>query len=181
MGPGTTGSVYKPFKNRIFTDYSPMFPLNIITVGFESQTFWVLSLQCRTQVRCIIWGINPLLLRKKLPLYFVWLLLFFLRCLPPTPTEGCLSRGGVLMSMSLPLLPISLWNFYPLLWNCSASSQVLFRGNFSICSCTSVVSMGKGEIMILLYCHFELPVQTTNIFIIIFCLFVCLKQLVFLL
>lgn len=46
--------------------------------------------------------------------------------------------------------------FYSLLWRlCSFNFQVLFRGTYSIGSCRFVVSMGRGELTILLCHHLE--------------------------
>lgn len=63
----------------------------------------------------------------------------------------------------LPLLPISVRLFYPLLWSSSsASTQVLFRVNYLIYSYRFVISIGGGELRIFLHHHLELESGTKN-------------------
>lgn len=66
------------------------------------------------------------------------------------------TRGRVFgNTMSLPLLPIWMSPFYPLLWSRhSASFQVFFRGNCSICSCRFGCVHGGDEVRIFLWCQF---------------------------
>ena len=64
------------------------------------------------------------------------------------------TKGEVLARVSLFLsYPSQCGPFYPLLWSrCSASSQVLFRGNWSTCSSIFVVSVRGGKFRPFL-CH----------------------------
>lgn len=68
------------------------------------------------------------------------------------------SDGGGIFGESVFLLLLLLtWSFFSLLWNrCSASSQVLFRGNCFICSCIFVVSVDIGKFRIFPCYHPEL-------------------------
>lgn len=99
---------------------------------------------------CLVWSTNLLLRKEKIHLY-IHSFLCFLRSLP---IVGRHIRGGVSgKCVFLPVLQISTWPFYPLLWNrCSASSQVLFRGYCSMCGCICAVSVGGGKFRIFL-CH----------------------------
>lgn len=59
--------------------------------------------QCKSQgLGCLTWGINPLLLRKKL-------------CICEIPSNCGLSHQGLLARPCLCLLFFSMWPFYPLL------------------------------------------------------------------
>ena len=119
--------------------------LEVSPIGFQSQMFW--GLICLVLwLWCLMWGVNPLLLREKLRICEILLIV------------GHHAVGGVL---SRPfLLPISVWPFYPLLCrNCSASFQTFFRENVSTSSWASGVSVGGGEFRIFLHHHVELPPQ----------------------
>lgn len=67
---------------------------------------------------------------------------------------GCgFSLGEI---VSLPLLPISVLSFKPLVWRpCSSSFQVFFQGNYSICSCKFMVFVGGGEFRVFLGHHLK--------------------------
>lgn len=107
---------------------------------------------CRSQeLRCLMWGTNPSLLMKKLHI------------LKSLSIVGCHAKDGVFgKTMSLHLLPISMWLLYPLLWKrCSTSFQVLPRGNCFTCSCRFVVSVRGYEFRISLCYHFEPPPLNT--------------------
>lgn len=79
------------------------------------------------------------------------------------PIVGCFTRGGIFSkNVSLPLLPVLMWSFYPFSWRCSVSFQVCFRGNFSVCSCRFGVSVERDEFRIFFCCHLE---QSLNQFL----------------
>lgn len=68
------------------------------------------------------------------------------------------------LSLSLPcLLWCGLILICPLGRSCSASFQVILRGNYSSCSYRSGVSVGGGEFRIFLHCQFEPPPLKTFI------------------
>lgn len=69
-------------------------------------------------------------------------------------TVGHSAWSGVFgKGVPLPLLPISVRPFYPLLWRCCSSSiQDFLWGNYSICSCGFVISIGE-EFRTFLHCH----------------------------
>lgn len=73
---------------------------------------------------------------------------------------------GITVRLSQPLLRISVWDFliYLMCRNCSPSFQVSFRGDFSICSCRSGVSVRGSQFRILLHCHLELELAGTRLF-----------------
>lgn len=137
LSPGESGSVCKHFKRGIFILYSPAFLLNISLVSFQSQTLWgLVSLVQDLRVGVTGVGYKPLIPQGEA--LFIYLLF----------------EAGV----SLPVLPISMWPFYPLMWSrCSASPHVVFRGICSIHSSISVASVGGGEFRIYLYCHLGQP------------------------
>lgn len=85
---------------------------------------------------CLMWGLIFSLLRKDLPT-------------PDIPPPHGLSHPQF---GSLPLLPLSVWLFFYLsLWkNCSAGPEVVSRGRCIRCSCSLSVSMGGGELRVLL-------------------------------
>lgn len=89
----------------------------------------------------------PSLLKKK----------FYIFEIPPDC--GSYSCGVVFGdSEFLPLLPNSVWLFYPLLWRLfQRKFSGLFRGNYSICICRLLVSKIGGESTIFLCCHLEPP------------------------
>lgn len=59
-------------------------------------------------------------------------------------------------TVSLPLRPISVLSFKPLVWRpCSSSFQVFFQGNYSICSCKFMVFVGGGEFRVFLGHHLK--------------------------
>ena len=95
----------KPFHNGISVPYTPLVLLNISPVGLSKPD--VLGLISPMQVpgvRVPDIGHKFLLLRKKLCICEISL------------TVGLHPGGGVFGgTMSLPLLPISLWTFCPLL------------------------------------------------------------------
>lgn len=100
------------------------------------------------RARVPVWGTKLLLFKKKIHLYTYYFLCF---------SEGHCSRGGAFNErVSLPLLQISTKPFSPLRWRCSASFQVLIRGNCSFSSCIFVVSV-EGEFRVYLCHHLELP------------------------
>jgi len=95
----------KPFHNGISIPYTPLVLLDISTVDLQSQMFWGLISSMQVQrVRVPDIGHKSLLLRKKLCICEISL------------TVGLQPGGGVFGgTTSLPLLPISLWTFCPLL------------------------------------------------------------------
>lgn len=138
---GVTQSVCEPFKSRVFIPYSSMVFLNVILVGFQSQTFGGLV----SPVQVLRVGVpsmehKPLTSQEKISYSGI--------------SPNCRSlhlRQGVY----LPLLPVLMLSFYPLLWRpCSSSFQVSFRENDFICNCRFVVSVGGGQFIIFLR-HFE--------------------------
>lgn len=77
-------------------------------------------------------GHESLVLREKLSLHHT------------PPDFGLLYWGGVFgETISLPLLPVSMWRFNLLFW--SATFQALFRGNCSGCSYRFATSLGGSE------------------------------------
>lgn len=96
-----------------------------------------------------------LLLREKLSFIYIWFYFWFVRSLL---IVGHHASGVFVKSVSLPLLPILEWFFYPLFRHkCSVISQVLSRGNHSICSCIYVVALGGYEFSTFLYHNFQMP------------------------
>lgn len=94
-----------------------------------------------------MWGKNPSFLWEKCPSYEI-------------PIYVCHQAGGGVFgdSISLSLLPILMCFFYLLFWGrCSASSQILFRGNLSICSYIFIVFMGGGKLRLFLSHHLKPP------------------------
>lgn len=103
-----------------------------------------------------MWGLNPLLLMDTIYIYRT------------PPSSGLLlTRGGTFgKTISLSFLIISMWPFYPLLWrSCSASFQVFFIEDCSICSYIFGMSMEGGEFRIFLCFLLELSPQTSPFFI----------------
>lgn len=124
-----------------------MFLLNIRHIGFQSQTFWGSSFRYKAQVfSWLVWGRSSIL--YMCVFIYVWHLS---RLWVATAGVGFDKR------VSLPLLHISLWLFYPYFWSkCSLSSQVFFRGICFIHNCMFVVYVGGGKFRIFLYSHLEL-------------------------
>lgn len=119
-------------------------------MGLKARCLGGSSLQRRGQGRGAWCGVQTsCYVRRKF--IYIYILFCFLRSLP---IVGRHIRGGVSgKCVFLPVLQISTWPFYPLLWNrCSASSQVLFRGYCSMCGCICAVSVGGGKFRIFL-CH----------------------------
>lgn len=119
--------------------------LGFLVISFTGFCLGGSSLQCRSQVlRCLMWGLYPSSGRYSI----------FVRSLQ---TVGCVTVAGVFSdTASLPLLFVSVWFFYPLLWRCSDSFQVFSRENSSICRCRLDISMGRGDFRIFL-CYLEWP------------------------
>lgn len=81
-----------------------------------------------------MWGTNTLFLREKLYLY--------LHIFEVLSDCGSMKEVTFLVLVFLPLLCVSAWPIFPLLWSrCLGCSQVLFRGNHSIYSSISLVSV----------------------------------------
>lgn len=113
-------------------------PLDISPVGYLSQAFWGAPL-----VRNPRLGVSEKCQNDEIPPSCVF----------------CCSRGGYFTkTMSLPLLPISMWPFCSLLWrNSSSSFLTFFRVKWLICSCRFVASVSGCEFRIFLPRHLGLP------------------------
>ena len=78
---------------------------------------------------------------------------------PGTHWMWCFSWLWSYLCYSYPLL----LSFYPLFWRlCSSRFQVPLRGYYSICSCRSVVSLGREDFRIFL-CHCLEPLLSSNV------------------
>lgn len=138
----------KHFKLEISVSYGPLGLLDI-RLWFSNQTVGV----------CIS-GASP---KCWSPWYgacdlcFSGICFLFVRSLP---LVGVHIGGRVFgKTMSLHLLLISVYPFYPLLWrSCFSSfSHLFFQREFSICNCRFGVSLGGGKFRVFLCCHLELP------------------------
>ena len=108
-----------------------------------------LSLVCRTQdLGCFMWNSNPSLFSKiTLPLW------------SSQAVDHCNWRVDFPFTSSY-LYFSNLSRCCPLLWRlCLPNFQVPFRGNYSICSCRLVYSMGGGEFRIFFYTFLNPPVS----------------------
>ena len=79
-------------------------------------------------------------------------------------TGSVVVAHGPSCSVACGIFPDQGSNLCPLHWQADSqplchqgSPQVLFRGNFSMCSCGLIVSVGGGEFRIFPYHHLELP------------------------
>lgn len=85
------------------------------------------------ELGCLMWSMDPSLPMETLHICEI--------------SPDWITTLGVVFgkTVSLPLLPVLVWSFYPLLWrSCLASFQVFFRGNWFVCSCRFGVSMKGG-------------------------------------
>lgn len=140
--------MYKPSKSCISVPCSPFSLLAISLIVSQNWTFWGLVSQCGFQVLGFLhWETNSSLLKQRLLLSEI------------PPSGGSLHQGwGFWQDGSLPLLPVSMWHFYPLLWrSCSASGQVFFRRNYFIWNHSFSVSVGGSGFRIFLHCHPDCP------------------------
>lgn len=97
---------------------------------------------------CAVCGtnLNPLLLRKK----------FRVVAVLPSGEWLWLGGGCLLVSLFSASLSVSVLCFYPLLWRlCSFVFQIPFRGNYSICKYSFVVSIGGSKFRISLHCYLQ--------------------------
>ena len=147
--------MWEPSKRGISGPCSPLCVLDMNPDCFQSQMFWVSSFPVQFPgVRVPDMECKPSLLRKKL-----WICEIFTNC-------ASLHQGWVFgKTASLPLLP-SCGPF--ILWikdkrSYSDSFQIFFRGNYFVCSCRFVVSVGGGKFKIFLCSHLGLPFHV-NIF-----------------
>lgn len=112
---------------------------------FKARCFGDLSLWYRSQgLGCLMWNLNLLLLTG---------------CLCTTGSlllVGHPSAGGVLgHTASLPLLPVSVWSFYPLLWRTVELVFTFFF--FPPERIVLYVAVGFGVFQVFLYHHVDLP------------------------
>ena len=127
LSSGANECTHETFKSRFSNPYISMVLLDVSPISFQSQSVGELIswLQGPRVAWCGQQGKNSIFVRSL-------------------PILGNCTRVEFLTRMSLPLLPVLMLPFYPLLWRSySASFQVFFTGNFSICSCKSVVSLKR--------------------------------------
>lgn len=83
--------------------------------GFQNQTFWVWSLQCRCHgLGCLRWNTKPSVLKGK-----------FLTCKPPLLVAGCHSKVDLLARLHLCLLHPSQYG--PFIFCCRGAAQLVVR------------------------------------------------------
>ena len=133
-------------------------------VVFKAQHFWGYSLWCRFQMLGNWCGAQAPCSSGRIFLFVRSLLIM-----------GHYTRGRVFGdTMSLPLLPVWMSPFYPLLWSRrSASFQVFFRGNCSICSYRFGCVHRGDEFRIFLWCHFGTASPLKILFCFVFFITYC--------
>lgn len=132
-GPRVTDSAWEPFYLQLLYSLKFYGLLDITSTGFTF--WWLVSPVQDTRVGVPDVCRNSLLLREKFHIFKI----------PPNCGSPCGSWGF------LPLLPISVQPFYPMMWRCFSSIfQDFFGGNYSICSYKSIVAMGRGDFRIFL-------------------------------
>lgn len=128
---------HEPFERGVFVSFTP---LDLLV--FKGRHFGDLFIWYRSQeLECLMWSSNLLLLKDIL-------------CICETALAvGHPSTGGVFGHTAfLPVYPVSVWSFYPLLWrSCWAGFHVFFGENCSVCSCRFAV------FWVFLYHHVVLP------------------------
>lgn len=131
----------EPFKSRISIPYHAMVLLS--PTGFQSQMFWGLISQCRSQGWGAWCGVQTPHSSGRSSM-FVWSL----------PIVGRQAGGGAFGKTAF--LSYSFWcGSFTLC--CGVAVQLVFRGNCCICGCRFVVSMGGNKFRIFIPCHPELP------------------------
>lgn len=131
LGPGASEPAHKQFKRRIFVPCGPLCLLNIISLWFQSQTFWELI----TPVYALKVGVSDVEHKPLTPqrvASHVWI----------SPDYELPFRDGV-FGETTPLLLVSVWPFCSWLYS-SYFSGFFFRVNCFICNCRFVVSRGVG-------------------------------------
>lgn len=139
--------LYEPFKSMFSISYCSMALLHLITIDFQNQAYGgLVALVSDPRVRVPDVGHSPLSPQGKVPSF----------------GERFLIVGHRVMVGSQVRLSISLshldWCISFILC-CRDAAHLVLRsfseGNYSMCSCTFVVSMPGGECRVFLGCHLE--------------------------